>query len=112
MKLKHGDEKSPDTPETQKWGGGSAIVSFSNNGPNNNPEIQINVPQNSTTVADNDGSILEHISKYLKQVARIFYRFLFYMICILLVLTGLFLLYLMIVALMEQMGVNLDALPV
>ena len=81
-------------------------------GLSNNPEIQINVPQNSTTVADNDGSILEHISKYLKQVARIFYRFLFYMICILLVLTGLFLLYLMIVALMEQMGVNLDALPV
>ena len=111
MKLKHGDEKSSDTPETQKWGGGSAIVSFSKNGPNN-PEIQINVPQNSATVADNDGSTLEHISKCLKQVARIFYRFGFYMICILLVLTGLFLLYLMIVAVMEQMGVNLDALLV
>ena len=51
MNIKSGNEKSQETQETQKGSSGSAIVSFSNNGPNNHPDIQINIPQNSTTVA-------------------------------------------------------------
>ena len=51
MNFKPANEKSRETQETQKGSSGSAIVSFSNNGPNNHPVIQINIPQNSTTVA-------------------------------------------------------------
>ena len=133
-------EKSEDTPETQKGESGFAIVSFSNNGPNNHPDIQINIPQNSTPVARNAVSILELISKYrtnvlelftranthvrpyiarswsqarnssfakyLKQVYRFFCIMCVWIICILLVIIGISMFYLLLARFLKEIGVN------
>ena len=140
-------EKSEYTPENRNEESGSAVVSFSNNGPNRHPDIQINIPQNSTPVARNAVSTLELISKYrtnvleaftranthvrpfiarvwsqvarvwsharnssfakyLKQVYRFFCIVCVWIICILLVIIGILMFYLLLVRFLKEIGVN------
>ena len=51
------NKESSEKSETQRWGSGLAVVSFSSNGRSDELEVEFNILQNSTSVAGNDGSI-------------------------------------------------------
>ena len=94
MDFKPVNKESPEKPETQIWGSGLDVVSFSSDEPTSNqPEVQLNIPQNSTAVAENDGSNLEIIPKYLQKVARYSFGFLLCVFCLFFVIICLLLLY-------------------
>ena len=91
MDFKPVNKESPEKPETQIWGSGLDVVSFSSDEPTSNqPEVQLNIPQNSTAVAEND---LEIIPKYLQKVARYSFGFLLGVFCLVFVIICLLLLY-------------------
>ena len=94
MDFKPVNKESPEKSETQIWGSGLDVVSFSSDEPTSNqPEVQLNIPQNSTAVAENDGSNLEIIPKYLQKVARYSFGFLLGVFCLFFVIICLLLLY-------------------
>ena len=67
-------ETPSEKPELQKWGHGFVSASFSNNGPIEEPSVQINIPQNSESV-EHGGSYNQIISifkGFKKEVAYLF----------------------------------------
>ena len=94
MDSKPVNKESPEKPEIQIWGSGLDVVSFSSDEPTSNQlEVQLNIPQNSTAAAENDGSNLEIIPKYLQKVARYSFGFLLGVFCLVFVIICLLLLY-------------------
>ena len=93
MDFKPVNKESSEKPETQVWGNGLTVVSFSNDEPSNQPEVQLNISQNSTAVVGNDGSNIEIIPKYLQKVARYSFGFLLIVLCLVLIIVCPLLLY-------------------
>ena len=121
MDLKPLNKKSPEMPETQKWGSGLAVVPFSRSSNLSENErmtgeeflrfsrtyenIQINIPQNTTAVAGSNFEIFK-FGKYLKRVAKYSFGFMFCVLCLCLIIIGLWLVYWLLLFLLAQIGVN------